>query len=295
MTRDQMLPSGFDEVGELDLVLLRRPEEAFVGESHIERQWRSLNYPAAPDLQTACDEYTRFVDLLGRSGARFEYLPGHRDIGLDAIYVRDASIVTPGGMILCAMGKPARAGEPDVLETAYTELGIPIAGRITTPGQLEGGDIVWLNPTTVVVGQGYRTNLEGIRQLKNILGDDIEVRVVPLPHWKGPDDVFHLMSMLSPIDQDLLLVYSPLLPVPFREYLLARSYSLVEVAPAEFATMASNVMTIAPRICVMLKDNPLTQSNLEREGVKVHVYDGTEISVKGEGGPTCLTRPIRRR
>ncbi len=295
MTEDSMSPRGFDEVGELELVLLRRPEQAFVDESHIERQWRSLNYPAPPNLQKSSDEYARFVDLLGQSGTRVEYLPGDQGIGLDAIYVRDASVVTPSGMVLCAMGKSARAGEPGVLGTAYGQLGIPVAGRITAPGQLEGGDVVWLDAATLAVGQGYRTNREGIHQLEHFLGDEIDVRVVPLPHWKGPNDVFHLMSMLSPIDHDLLLVYSPLLPVPFREYLLSKGYSLVEVAQAEFPTMACNVMTIAPRTCLMLKGNPITQSNLEREGVQVHLYDGVEISVKGEGGPTCLTRPIRRR
>ena len=134
-----MLPSGFDEMGKLDLVLLRRPQQAYVDVEHIERQWRALHYPAPPGLQKANEEYDRFVELLGHAGTRIEYLPGHSDIGLDAIYVRDASVVTPAGMVLCAMGKPARSGEPGVLETAYTQLGIPIAGRITAPGKLEGG------------------------------------------------------------------------------------------------------------------------------------------------------------
>ena len=153
--------------------------------------------------------------------------------------------------------------------------------------------MVWL----VHRGSGARLSnqREGIEQLKRLLGNNIDVLVVPLPHWKGPDDVFHLMSMLSPIDHDLLLVYSPLLPAPFREYLLANGFSLVEVADEEFATMACNVMTVAPRTCVMLEGNPVTRSRLEHAGVRVYLYDGAEISVKGEGGPTCLTRPIRRR
>ena len=118
--------------------------------------------------------------------------------------------------------------------------------------------------------------------------------VVPLPHWKGPSDVFHLMSVISPIDVDLALVYSPLLPVPFREFLLSRGTSLVEVPEAEFDTMGCNVLTVAPRVCVMMEGNPETRMRLESSGVEVHIYRGEEISAPGEGGPTCLTRPIMR-
>lgn len=292
---EMMFPDGIDEYSPLEAVVLRRPEVAFVDEANIEKQWRSLNYPAAPNLTKAQSEYTEFVALLCRLGARVKYLTGHSSIGLDAMYVRDASLVSPQGMVLCSMGKSARTGEPDVLENAYAQLHIPIAGRIKPPGQLEGGDVVWLDANTLLVGHGYRTNRSGIDQLRDILGDSVDIQVVPLPHWKGPNDVFHLMSMLSPLDRDLLLVYSPLLPVPFREQLIERGYSLVEVDSREFDTMACNVMTIAPRVCVMLAGNPLTMSNLAREGVEVHLYTGNEISVKGEGGPTCLTRPIVRR
>ena len=292
---NSIMPDGFDEFSPLELVVLRQPECAFLDDLSIEKQWRSLNYSAPPDFAKSHLEYTAFVDLLRRTGARVEYLSGDSSIGLDGIYVRDASVVSPHGMVLCAMGKSERAGEPDVLVSAYAQLGIPIAGRIEPPGQLEGGDIVWLDNRSLVVGQGYRTNGDGIAQLRDILGPGVEVHVVPLPHWKGPGDVFHLMSMLSPIDRDLLLVYSPLLPVPFRQRLSGLGYKLVEVASSEFNTMGCNVMTIAPRVCLMLAGNPLTKANLEREGVEVHVYTGNEISVKGEGGPTCLTRPIIRR
>lgn len=145
------------------------------------------------------------------------------------------------------------------------------------------------------MGRGYRTNQEGIRQLTELLGDGVEeVIEVPLPHWRGPSDVFHLMSILSPVDRDLALVYSPLLPVPFREYLLARDISLVEVPEEEFESMGCNVLAVAPRVCIMLDGNPLTRERLEAAGAQVHTYRGEEISVPGGGGPTCLTRPILR-
>jgi N-dimethylarginine dimethylaminohydrolase len=193
------------------------------------------------------------------------------------------------------MGKRQRRGEPAAVGDALRSLDIPVHGSIEGEGLLEGGDVVWLTPDTLVVGRGYRTNDEGIRQLRELLGDTLrELLVAPLPHWRGPGDVFHLMSLLSPLDQDLALVYSPLLPVPLREALLQRGIELVEVAEEEFEAMAGNVLALAPRRCVMMQGNPITQGRLEDAGVEVETYAGGEISAKGCGGPTCLTRPLLR-
>ena len=147
---------------------------------------------------------------------------------------------------------------------------------------------------TVVVGRGYRTNAEGIRQLRAQLGPAVEVIEVPLPHWRGPGDVMHLMSLISPVDADLAVAYSPLLPVPFREWLLGRGMTLVETPAEEFESMGTNVLALAPRQCLMLTGNPRTRAALERAGATVIEYEGSEISVKGAGGPTCLTRPLLR-
>jgi N-dimethylarginine dimethylaminohydrolase len=171
----------------------------------------------------------------------------------------------------------------------------PIAGRIVKPGLLEGGDLIWLDSRTVAVGSGRRTNAEGIRQLRTILGDSVdELLPVRLPDWRGPQDVMHLMSLVSPIDVDLAVVYSRLLPGSFRDELLGRGYQLVEVPDEEFETMGTNVLALGPRLCVMLKGNPRTRAALERAGAAVHEYEGREISLKGGGGPTCLTRPLGR-
>src|SRR5262249_54810819 len=140
--------------------------------------------------------------------------------------VRDAALVTPRGVVLCNMGKPQRATEPAAQERAYRAWGVPVLGSIETPGSIEGGDVVWFDERTVAVGRGYRTNDEGIRQFRALLGDGIEVIAVALPHWRGHGDVFHLMSIISPVDRDLAVVYSPLMPVPFREWLLARGNAL---------------------------------------------------------------------
>lgn len=287
--------TALSEVDRLIRVAVKHPADAFIDAATIAGQWASLNFNAPPELPRAIGEYEQFLGLLRSAGATTIMLPRDDRATLDSIYVRDASIVSPRGLILCRMGKRSRDGEPAAQETMLRTLGVvPVCGRIEAPGTLEGGDVVWLDDRTMVVGRGYRTNAEGIRQVRALLGSSVEVIEVPLPHWRGPADVMHLMSLLSPVDHDLAVVYSPLLPVPFRERLLDRGIALVEVPDEEFESMGTNVLALAPRRCVLLAGNPRTRSALERAGCEVLVYEGTEISVKGAGGPTCLTRPLVR-
>jgi len=282
------------EVAPIRSLLLKHPREAWVGRPEVQRQWRALGYPAEPDFAGACDEYDRFVEILRRCVPEIRFLPADAATGLDSIYVRDAACAAPRGLILARMGKALRQGEPQAVGRFGAQAGWPVIGEIREPGTLEGGDIAWLDAKTVAVGHGYRTNAEGIRQLRELVaGDGCEVIEVPLPHWDGPDDVFHLMSVLSPVGEAKLLVYSRLLPVPFRRRLLDRGFSLLEVPEAEFATMGGNVLALAPGKCLALAGNPRTAAILERAGLEVVTYKGAEISVKGAGGPTCLTRPFR--
>ena len=172
---------------------------------------------------------------------------------------------------------------------------IPILGKIKTPGILEGGDVVWIDNKTIAVGEGYRTNREGIEQLRYLLSDQVETVIsVPMPHWTGPQDCLHLMSNLSPIDHNLYLVYSRLLPVSFRKYLLDQNIELIDVPDEEYESMGCNVLAVAPRKVIMISGNSKTKQLLEKNNVEVYTYDGTEISIKGAGGPTCLTRPFLR-
>jgi len=290
-----VIETAQSEVGTLTRLVVKHARDAFRGATEIAEQWRALGFTAPPDFATAVREYDRFLELLSATGAAVDALPPAASAGLDSIYVRDASVVCDRGVILCRMGKPLREGEPAAQEAMFRAMGYPILGAIAPPGRLEGGDIVWLDRRTIAVGRGYRTNDAGIAQLRALLGDAVdEVVVVQLPHWRGPADVFHLMSIISPVDRDLAVVYSPLMPIAFRDALLDRGLSLVEVPDEEFAGMGANVLAVAPRRCVMLAGNPVTRSRLERAGADVAEYDGDDISLKGGGGPTCLTRPLRR-
>ncbi len=283
------------EVGKIRRLLLKHPRQAFVDAKNISRQWEQLNYLQAPDFEKALREYDHFVELLKPHVETIECLPEHDATGLDSIYVHDPALITSQGAILCNMGKAERRGEPAAMGEFFANLGVPILGVISGAGTLEGGDVVWIDERTLAVGRGYRTNDEGIRQLRHLLKDLVdEIVVVPLPHWRGPGDVLHLMSLISPIDHHLALVYSRLLPVPFREWLLARAIALLEVPDEEYDSMGCNVLAMAPRKCLMLAGNPQTKALLINAGVEVWEYAGAEISLKGAGGPTCLTRPIWR-
>ena len=283
------------ETGTLTLLLVQHVRDAFQNQQTIETQWKDLGFTSAPDLDRAVREYDVFLEILNRAGARMDMLPAGKGLTLDSLYVRDASIACDRGVILCSMGKPARAHEPAAQAETFRALNLPIVGSIEAPGRLEGGDVFWLDERTIAVGRGYRTNAAGIEQLTALLGTSVDETIsVALPHWKGAADVFHLMSIISPIDRDLAVVFSPLMAVEFRERLLDRGMTLIEVPDAEFETMGANVLAIGPRRCVMVKGNPITRSRLEAAGVEVFEYEGREISIKGGGGPTCLTRPLSR-
>lgn len=276
-------------------MLLKHPREAFISPRNLLEEWKNLNYSGCPDYTKALEEYDLFVSWLARAVPQLDFLPRHSGTGLDSIYTRDPVIVTRRGAILCRMGKAQRGEEPAATEQYLLEAAVPVLGRITGQGRLEGGDVVWIDERTLAVGQGYRTNSEGVAQLRDLTRSFVnELIVVPLPHWNGPRDVLHLMSMLSPIDDDLALAYSRLLPVPFRQRLLERGIKLVEVPDEEYDSMGGNVLAVSPRKCVMLSGNPRTKQRLEDEGVAVWEFKGDEICAKGAGGPTCLTQPVWR-
>jgi N-dimethylarginine dimethylaminohydrolase len=283
------------DTGALKKVIVKPARDAFLGPARLAAEWQSLRFTGCPDYARACAESEEFSALLRRLGVEVLDLPRDEAQTIDSIYARDAGVVCDRGLILCSMGKATRRTEPAALRRAAEVWGVPIAGEISGAGRLEGGDVAWVDARTLAVAHGYRTNPEGIRQLRALLGDCVdEVVVVPLPHYRGPDDVFHLMSVYSPLAPDLALVHSPLMPVPFRELLLARGIRLVEVAPEELDTLGCNVLAVAPRVCVLAAGNPLTKRRLVDAGCEVHEFAGDEIAQKGGGGPTCLTRPLDR-
>lgn len=285
---------AFNEYSPLKSVALRSAPTAFVDQDKASHEWQDLRFHAEPDVTASIAEYEAFQQHLTAAGAECVFLPGDKSLTLDAVYVRDAAIISPGGLILCHMGRTSRRREP-ALNTAFLEAqGLAINGSIEAPGTLEGGDFIWIDEHAAAVGLGPRTNEAGIAQLRTLLGPDVDLHVVPLPAPDHPDDVFHLMSMISPLDTDLALIYRPLMPQIFIDWLETRDIGFVEVPEEEFIPMGCNVLALGPRHALMLDGLPQTKARLEAARCTVLTYKGDEISRKGEGGPTCLTRPLER-
>jgi N-dimethylarginine dimethylaminohydrolase len=290
-----MKTTHHSEYLKLQSVFIKPAKHAFVSDAELTAQWQELNYLSRPNFDNALEEYKMFQAYFVNKNIEVQSFPFDDHVKIDSIYCRDASIATDFGMIICNMGKGGRINEPHSHLDIYRANNSPILGIIEGPGTLEGGDVAWLDETTLAVGHTYRTNTEGIVQLKALLEPKgIDVISVELPHYKGENDVFHLMSILSPVDKDLAVVYSPLMPINFRKELLKRNFELIEIPDEEFESMGCNVLAIAPRQCLMVEGNPKTKQLLEQAGCEVTAYKGNDISVKGGGGPTCLTRPILR-
>jgi len=277
-------------VAPLRRVVVRAPDAAF-GEADADR-W---HYSDRPDLEAARIEHQALVDIVAATGAeiiRHETpLPGLAD----AIFVHDPVLVTARGSVVLRMGKQLRRGEEKPLAATLERAGVPVLARLQGDARAEGGDLLWLGDQTLAVGQGFRTNAAGLRQLRRILGAiGVECLPVPLPVHGGASACLHLMSLISLLDDDLAVAFEPLLPVPFWRRLRDRGIHIVPVPEREMATQAANVLALAPRRCVMLEGNPITQRRLQAAGCDVVTYRGRELSLKAEGGATCLTRPVLR-
>ena len=277
-----------DQISPLKRVYVRAPVATDLG------AWEAYGWRSEPDPAQAADEHTAFRAELERAGAMVEVGAAQAPDDPDAIYAYDPVLMTDAGAILLRPGKEGRRAEPSAVASDLAAAGVSIVGRLEDPATAEGGDLFWLDRSTLLAGRGYRTNDEGIMQLRALLGGSVDVVDFDLPHFRGPGECLHLMSFVSPLDVDLALAYLPMVPVRLMEILVARDIRLVEVPDDEFASMGPNVLALGPRTALALAGNPETQRRMETAGVDVRTYIGNEISRKGDGGPTCLTRPLER-
>jgi dimethylargininase len=269
-----------DMTGTLRRVLVRAPREDV-------SSWAACGWRSEPDPVRFRAEHEAFCSLLEREGAEVIVagpIPGGN---LDEIYAFDAALVTDGGLVLLRPGKECRRGEPSALD-----VGIPVVCQLEPPAEAEGGDVIRLDESTLLVGIGYRTNVAGAAALAELL-PGVDVLAFDLPHLRGRGEVLHLLSLLSPLAPDLAVAFVQLLPVRLVQLLEERGVRLVEVPEDEFETMGPNVLALGPRRALTLERNVETRRRMERAGVEVVVYPGEELS-KGDGGATCLTLPLLR-
>ncbi len=271
-------------------VVVKRPDKQFVV-SDFEK-W---HYTSSPNLGQAQKDHDTFTNILKQHGTEVIYHDEELSHLADAIFVYDPVFVTPFGSIVLQVGKELRRGEEEPLAKKLEQIGVPILGRLTGNARAEGGDMFWLDETTLAVGLGFRTNAEGVAQIKKMLSPNgIQVIVTELPYGDGPAACLHLMSLISLVDKDLAVVYPKYIGTPFWQELEHRNFKFIAVSNQEFLTQATNVLTLSPKVVIMPEKNPETKAKLEQAGCTVHTYPCDELTFKAEGGPTCLTRPVLR-
>jgi dimethylargininase len=276
-----------DMTGPLRRVVVRAPSPESVA------AWQAFGWHAEPDAVRIAEEHDAFRAALEDAGAEVVLAQTPVPLSPDSIYVFDPALMTPDGAVLLRPGKDGRRVEVDAIAADLVEAGVPLLGKLEAPATVEGGDTIWLDEQTLLVGIGYRTNEAGVDAMRALL-PAIEIHAFDLPHLHGAGEVLHLMSLLSPLDRDLAVAYLPYMPVRLVQLLEQRGIELVEVPEEEFWTMGPNVLALGPRVALALEGNDQTRRRMEAAGVDVRVYSGDDLSRKGDGGPTCLTRPIWR-
>lgn len=277
-------------------VLVCAPSDAGWNAADKSAAWQALGFHRPPNFATAESQHQALCRLLTEAGAEVRTLPPDKNaLTLDAVYTHDATLPTDHGLILMRPGKASRIPEAQAHAAYCSRLNIPVLGEIQAPATTEAGDIVWLDPQTLLAGRGYRTNKAGIDQLRALLApNNIEVISAPLPHSQGPGACLHLMSLMSMLDEGTILVDLPWLAVETVELLRARNFRLIEIDDSERDTLACNILALGNKRLIALEENTRTNARLRRAGFEVQTFPGSEVCLNGNGGPTCLTRPLVR-
>jgi N-dimethylarginine dimethylaminohydrolase len=287
--------NGHSMVGPLQRVLVCSPNTAEWNQPQRVSVWSDLGFHHAPNFEIAQSQHQVLVRELKSAGAEVLELPPGDDLSLDAVYAHDASLATDFGLVLMRPGKTNRVAEARHHGASCEPVGIPAFGAITAPGTTEAGDILWLDSTTLLVGHGYRTNATGIEQMRALLAPKgIEVLSAPLPYGSGPEACLHLMSLISLLDEETVLVDLPWLAVETVELLRARGFKFIEIDYSERDTLACNVLALGGKRLLTIEENRRTNARLSDAGFDVRTFPGSEICINGSGGPTCLTRPLLR-
>jgi N-dimethylarginine dimethylaminohydrolase len=288
--------NGHSMTGELLRVMVCPPGNVGWNVPGKAAAWRDLGFQHAPDFEVAQRQHETLCRLLSDCGAEVVCLPPTGSLTLDAVYAHDASLATDYGLVLMNPGKKSRVCEARAHADFLRQLGIPVLGEIRAPGVSESGDIVWLDSLTLLVGDGYRTNKAGIAQMRALLSSkNVEVLSAPLPYGPGPSACLHLMSLMSMLDGQTILVDLPWLAVESVELLKARGFRLIEIEYSERETLACNVLALGQARLIALEENAKTNQRMRDAGFDVRTFPGSEICINGAGGPTCLTRPLLRK
>jgi N-dimethylarginine dimethylaminohydrolase len=287
--------NGHSMVGPLRRVLVCSPRTAGWNRPEYAARWRDLGFRHAPNFEAAQAQHDALCCQLAGAGAEVIELSPANQLSLDAVYAHDASLPTDFGLIALRPGKSNRISEGQHLASFCLRFGIPMRAKIIAPGTVEGGDMLWLDSKTLLIGHGYRTNSAGIQQIRRILSEyGVDVISAPLPYGAGPSECLHLMSLISLLDDKTALVDLPWLAVETVELLKSRGFRFIEIDFSERDNLACNVLALGNNRLLALEENGKTNARLRAAGFEVLTFPGSELCINGSGGPTCLTRPLVR-
>jgi arginine deiminase len=207
------------------------------------------------------------------------------------MFVADLMFTTPEGVILGRPASTVRAGEERFVARRLAELGMPILRSVRGTGTFEGADAAWIDPQTVLLATGLRTNAEGAAQVASLLRE-MKVDVIPVGL---PYGVMHLMGQLRFADRDLAIAWPGRVPHAAVEALRARGYTILFLPNEGEAVrgMALNFVTLGPRRILMAAGNPITQAFYEDAGITCRTVEVDEL-IKAAGGIGCLTGVLER-
>ena len=237
-------------------------------------------------------EHDALAQAYRDGGVTVHYVEPDRTPPPNLMFVADLLLMTPEGAIVGRPASTVRAGEERFIARRLAELGIPILRTVRGNGTFEGADAAWLDPRTVLLATGLRTNKEGAAQVAGLLGEmGIEVIHVGLPYG-----AMHLMGTVRFAGPDLAIAWPGRVPYAAVEALRARGYAVL-FSPVDDETrcrMALNFVTLGPRRILTAADCPVSQHFFEDAGIACHTVVVNELA-KAAGGIGCMTGIIERK
>jgi len=271
----------------LRAVLLHRPSV----ELSASTDWNAVNMLAPLDIARAQEQHDGLAAAYRALDVRVEYTQPPATPTPNQMFMADLFAMTPEGAILARPASAVRAGEERLAALRLVELGVPIIRSVSGSATFEGADLLWLNPQTVLLGRGLRTNDAGAAQVSAVLHEmGVSTIQIDLPYG-----TMHLMGMLRIVDRDLAIAWPTRLAHRGVEALRGRGYEVAWLPDEREARdeFALNFVTLGPREVLMAAGNPATQAFLEQHGIICHTVEIGELG-KAAGAIGCLTGVLWR-
>ncbi len=246
---------------------------------------------ASIDARRARQQHDAMAQAYREAGVAVHYVEPDKTPPPNLMFVADLMFMTPEGAIVARPASTVRAGEERLVARRVAGLGIPILRSVRGTGTFEGADAAWVDPKTVMLATGLRTNAEGAAQVTSLLRE-MEVEVIPVGLSYGS---MHLMGQLRFADRDLAIAKPGSVPLAAVEALRARGYSVLFLPDEDEVVRRSafNFVTLEPRAILMAAGNPVTQAFYENAGITCHTIPVDEL-VKAAGGIGCMTGILER-